>query len=266
MARRKHEEEHENSERWLVTYADLITLLLAFFIVMYSMSKVDMKKFGAMTAAMNAIFEGGGIALQGDTGVSLGVEATAIPSDSESIAIMREALDGLKRKVVDALVARELNEVARVGMDPRGVVLTIDNGYLFAPGEAELRGDSRWLLARIADVLASMPVDVRVEGHTDNIPMAGGRFADNWDLSTARATSVLRDFIRDSHIPPERLSASGYGEFRPVADNGTVEGRARNRRVELVISPLGASRPATTLVRAPDAAPVASRDPGKDGT
>jgi chemotaxis protein MotB len=247
MARKKHEEEHENSERWLVTYADLITLLLAFFIMMYSMSKVDMKKFGAMTAAMNAIFEGGGMQSQGDSGVSLGVEATAIPTESESIAIMREALDGLKHKVLDALAAKELEDIARVGLDPRGVVLTIDNGYLFAPGDAHLRGESRWLLSKIAGVLAAMPVEIRIEGHTDNVPMAGGPYADNWDLSTARATTVLRSFVRDSHVEPARLSASGYGEFRPVATNETAAGRARNRRVELVISPTGMRGPSVTV-------------------
>jgi chemotaxis protein MotB len=151
---------------------------------------------------------------------------------------MREALDGLKKEVLDALQAKRLENVARVGMDPRGVVLTIDNGYLFAPGDAEIRGNARWLLCRVAAVFAEMPVEIRIEGHTDDIPMSGGHYADNWELSTARATSVLRTFIHESHISPRNLSASGYGEFRPVASNATAEGRSRNRRVELVISPL----------------------------
>lgn len=238
MARKKKHEEHENHERWLVTYADLITLLLAFFIVMYSMSQVDAKKFGAMTAALNAIFEGGGIALEGQTGASLGMDDAVVPTESENYSIMREHFEGLRHRLHDYLQGTELAKHVRVGFDPRGVVMTIDDAVLFNAGSAELRSENRGLLSWIAVVLAEMPVDIRIEGHSDNRPMSGGRYPSNWELSLARSMMVLRYFHGVHGIPPSRLSASGYGEYRPIADNATEAGRARNRRVEIVLNPL----------------------------
>lgn len=250
MARRKKHEEHENHERWLVTYADLITLLLAFFIVMYSMSQVDAKKFGEMTAAMNAIFDGGGIAMEGTTGASLAMDDAVVPTQSESYAVMRETFEGLRNRLKEYLKGTVLAEHVRVGLDSRGVVMTIDDVLLFGAGSAELRPENMGLLSWVAVVLAEMPVDIRIEGHSDNRPMAGGRYPSNWELSLARSMTVLRYFHDVHDIPPSRLSASGYGEFRPVADNGSEAGRARNRRVEIVLNPLPAGAPAAAAVTA----------------
>ncbi len=215
-------------ERWLITYADLITLLLVFFVVMYSISKADEAKFAKLNASLQRAFnvvvlEGyDPTALSGQPGGASGNSVIddfiAIRNDLGQLAISRLPATGL-----DVRVNRE------------GILITISGALLFPSGRADLRPESLPVLDRIAQHLRRIPNEVRVSGHTDNIPPDSPIYPTNWELSTARAIAVARYFSEAWGIAPARLAAVGYGEYRPVADNSTRDGRMRNRRVEIQI-------------------------------
>lgn len=228
MARKPVHEEHENSERWLLTYADLITLLLAFFIVMYSMSQVDSKKFGAVSTALHQILSGGGLMMRGQTGTAVAHTEASVPTASQDLKIMLKELE-------TSLNASGLQSRVRVGHDARGVILSLGETVLFESGHAELAPGAQAVLDSLSHVLAQYPNEIRVEGHTDNVPIHSLQYGSNWELSTNRATAVVRYLIESHDLPPYQLSAAGYAEFRPSAPNDNPEHRARNRRVDFVI-------------------------------
>ena len=228
MRRRQHHEEHENAERWLLTYADLITLLLAFFIVMYSMSQVDAKKFGAVTTALKRILSGGGLLLKADQGTVIAPREAYVPAESQDLRVVMDDMSlELSRKHLDRKV--------RLTQDARGVVLSMAEKVLFESGRADLNPGARTLLDTVSTLLVRFPNEIRVEGHTDNVPVHNGRFDSNWELSAARATSVVRYLAEGGLLPPFQLSAAGYGEFRPASPNDTPAHQALNRRVDFVI-------------------------------
>lgn len=235
--RRQSHEEHENSERWLLTYADLITLLLAFFIVMYSMSKVDAKKFGAVSTALHKILSGGGLLLKGDLGTVVAPTQSYVPSESIDLKIVMG-------KMEEDLKSAALSGKLRIKQDARGVVLSLSDKVLFESGKAEIQPGARAILDTLATLLAKYPNEVRVEGHTDNVPMHSERFASNWELSSARATAVIRYLVESHRMSPAQLSAAGYAEYRPEVANDSPEGQARNRRVDFVILAAPAPPPA----------------------
>ena len=228
MIRRKKEEEHENLERWLLTYADLITLLLAFFIVMYSMSKVDAKKFGRMAAAFQSVLKGGASVLKGDSVV--------LPNDDFGAGPLRVG----DLKLVQARVKRvadELREASKITteMEDRGLVIHITENALFQSGKAYLTPNAMKTLDGLAEVIRDVPNDIRVEGHTDNSPINTPEFPSNWELSTARATQVIKYLIEKHNLSPAKISAMGYAEYRPIFPNDSPESRAKNRRVDVII-------------------------------
>jgi chemotaxis protein MotB len=211
MRRRgKKEEEHENTERWLISYADFITLLFTFFAALYALSSMDKAKADKFTGSLRQAFK---------------VIEQPIPIYEEKTASL---IEDIKQNIKDA-----------AGMsakaDMRGVVVTFSDSSLFASGSADIKSDTVETLAKLADTLKNSSGRIIIEGHTDNIPLSGGRYSSNWDLSTARAASVLNFFIAKG-VDPNRFSIAGYAEYKPVADNATEEGRAKNRRVEMVIS------------------------------
>ncbi len=228
MKKRHHEAEHENSERWLLTYADLITLLLAFFIVMYSMSQVDAKKFGAMSTALNRILSGGGLLLKGESGTTIAAQQSYAPVEGDNSRLVMADL------VTEVRNHHLVNKV-KIRRDARGVVLSLNEKVLFPSGSAELGDSARSLLDTLSTLVSRLPNEVRIEGHTDNVPIHGGRYDSNWELSAARATSVVRFMIEHHLLPPYQLSAAGYAEFRPLAPNDSPENRTLNRRVDFVI-------------------------------
>lgn len=226
MTRRRRFEDHENLERWLLTYADLITLLLAFFIVMYSMSQVDAKKFGKMTEALSGVLKGGTVVVKQGNHMGImpggGVLRTAVlKSIGESIENDFQGMGNEK------LVNTEVSE--------RGLVIHIMESALFKLGSAELTDKARETLDIVAEHLKSVPNHIRIEGHTDNRPINTVRYPSNWELSSARATEVVRYLIESHRIKPNEISALGYGEFRPLVANTTDENRAKNRRVDIVV-------------------------------
>lgn len=222
--RRKRLESHSNHERWLLTYADLITLLLAFFIVMYSMSRLDAKKFGRMADAFNGVLRGGQAVLQ-----PAGVEA-----QGSGLLDLGE-LKSLGTQIQDKVVTEQLQDKIETLQDERGLVIRVLESAAYDPGSADLKPQMHSILNVLAGELRSMDNHLRVEGHTDDRPISTPRFPSNWELSTSRATGVVRYLVEEMKLDPSRVSALGYGEFRPIAGNDQAEGRARNRRVDLIV-------------------------------
>jgi chemotaxis protein MotB len=233
-------------ERWLVSYADFITLLFAFFATMYAISSVDAMKLTKVAHALQVAFD------DSPRGRSISSGSGLLPQrGSRLVAGIDAGLDlrtVVTRELDEAITTRRLDVVA----DPRGVVLSIPEAGLFAQGSDELSPVALPLIASVAATVARLPNAVRVEGHTDDLPIHTTRFRSNWDLSTARAASVIEVLI-ERGLEPRRLSAAGYAEFRPRVPNGSPAARAQNRRVDVVIlndvTTLGEEAPATLVRR-----------------
>ena len=226
MARRKKGSDNENLDRWLLTYADLITLLLAFFIVMYSISQIDAKKFGQMSEALAGVLKGGTIVIK------QGSQIGALEGGGVLKKVFLKSLgDQIKRDFQglgnEKMVNTEVSE--------RGLIIHIMESALFETGSAVLTERARNTLDIVAVHLKNVPNHIRVEGHTDDRPINTVRYPSNWELASARATEVVRHFTDKHKIPPDKISALGYGEFRPSTANDGEEGRAKNRRVDIVV-------------------------------
>jgi chemotaxis protein MotB len=259
VGRRKKQEEHENHERWLVSYADFITLLFAFFTTLYAISTVDATKAGKMQYSMRqsfdaSLFESGSKSLSLSQGSGGGSENSEIfdslkfqeniqinkvvlskSEGNKRILSSKEELYELKRSIEGLLGAEALKGTVRLTVDSRGLVLSLGEGGFFDSGSEILRPEGRGLLDTIATSLVLVDNMIRIEGHTDTDPIHNSKFPSNWELSTSRATEILKYLITKFGFNPELLSAAGYGEMRPVAPNDTPEGKARNRRVDIVI-------------------------------
>ena len=253
----EHEEEHGNHERWLLTYADLITLLLALFMMLYAMSVLDLRKYQAFQEAFTQGMGGhktqaNDIAPETPNPVTI-PSATPVPDASK--ALDQEELKKLKKKLEKQLKDAGLQDEVQLELQSRGLVMNVVSGVLFDSASATLTKQGEALLGSLEVVFASVSNQLVVEGHTDPRPISSSQFPSNWELSTARATAVLRDLIKEG-IRDTRLSAAGYADTRPRASNATETGMARNRRVDIVI--LAAPGKAKTGVPAVHASAVPS--------
>ncbi|HEB85948.1 MAG TPA: flagellar motor protein MotD [Gammaproteobacteria bacterium] len=244
MSRRKRRpQEHENTDRWLVSYADFITLLFAFFVVMYSMSSINEGKYRVLSDTMEEAFKTPPKSPEPiqigkerkslktvETTVDeinlLGIKPDIIPHAQQ----MEHIADDLQRDLAP-LVNKKLIKITR---DKLWVKVELNNRILFASGDARLTERGYPILKKLAEAVRSLPNHIDVEGHTDNLPIRTSIYPSNWELSAARAASVVHLFMRDG-VDPKHLSAIGYGQYRPIADNHTAQGRRRNRRVVVVI-------------------------------
>ncbi len=221
-------EDEENLERWLLTYADLITLLLAFFIVMYSVSRVDSSKFVRISEAFTTAFKG-----------YVDLDSELKQQLSSKFAINKRLRHGnlveLRKQIDKISVQLELGTSLITEHLSHGLVIHVSESALFGPGKAELTSRAENILDLISLQLLKIPNHIRVEGHTDNLPINTDMFPSNWELSTARAINCLRHLIETHDFPPDRISALGYAEYRPIASNKTIDGRAKNRRVDIVV-------------------------------
>jgi chemotaxis protein MotB len=250
-------QEHVNHERWLVSYADFITLLFAFFVVLYSSSQVDKRKAGRLALAIQVAFQELGVFQTSNTKIPLKDE-DQIPFENVQIVENINKDTDLKRIVNpmkgvvssagEAVSLQEAQEAIQKALNPEiqrhevtmsmrreGLVVSLKEIGFFDSGSATIRPSSLDAISRLAGVLKQRPENLRIEGHTDNIPIHTTRFASNWELSTSRATDLIQLLITNYGLQPSHLSAAGYGEFHPVANNGTPEGRAQNRRLDVVI-------------------------------
>jgi chemotaxis protein MotB len=235
MARKKYDETAEHHERWLVSYADFITLLFAFFVVMYAISVVNDGKYKVLSDALVGAFGGRGAATPAHTAIEPLPLANLVQRKRiEAIKRERERLTSLARELSRTLAPLVKAGKVRVTQNGRGVSVEINASALFDSGDATLTGEAKDTLRTVAGLLKNDTHLVQVEGHTDNVPITNALFPSNWELSAVRASSVVRLFI-DSGVAAGRLTAVGNGENVPVASNGDAAGRARNRRVAVTI-------------------------------
>jgi chemotaxis protein MotB len=242
MMRRRRKEKHVNHERWLVSYADFITLLFAFFVVLFASSHVDKHKVERFSAAVRTAFEDMGLFQVGSQAVAVSEKGTYPQNSQQVVEPIRPTssyLDQKLAKVRNELVLKVESEgfqnKVRINTDRRGLVVSLAEAAFFDSGSADLRDDSLRLLGSVAQVLQEVPNKIRIEGHTDNVPIHNERFPSNWELSTTRATNVIAFLLKHYAFQPQLLSPAGYSEYHPVAANDTAEGRALNRRVDLVV-------------------------------
>jgi chemotaxis protein MotB len=249
LRRRSGEEEGPNHDRWLVSYADFITLLFAFFVVMYAISQLNEGKYRVLSDALLKAFQPD---RQGERTIVPPLHPHQAPPGNGVVPPIRPTGEGeagrsyermrtLARDVVNALDPMVKSGQVRVTESGRGLAVELNASVLFTAGEAELQTQAQPSLDALARVLAPLPNDIEVEGHTDNLPITTSRYPSNWELSSARASSVVRLLI-ERGVASVRLVAVGYADTRNISPNTTPEGRAQNRRVTLLILPEGTRR------------------------
>jgi chemotaxis protein MotB len=226
-------------DRWLVSYADLVTLLLALFTTLYAASTLDARKLDPIAASFRAVDARPVAAVSPDAG------KPALVPPVELVARLK-AFEDLKVRLTHELEDAVQEQRLEIAIDGRGLVLSLPEQATFPVGTADVTPAARELITRLADKIALLPNMIRVEGHTDDVPIRTPRFASNWELSTARASAVVALLIGSVGIDPARLSAAGYGQFHPRVPNSSAENRARNRRIDLVVM----ETPATDVVSA----------------
>jgi chemotaxis protein MotB len=222
--RKPHAPARAGHDRWLVSYADLVTLLLAFFTTLYAASNLDSSKVAPLSASLQDAFA---------------IESAAAPSDGHpmpiEVAPRRHTLDDIKLTLDRQLAQDVQNHDADVSVDPRGLVVSMPDDAAFPVGSTDVSPAALGTIGRIAETVRALPNPIRIEGHTDDVPIRTSRYGSNWELSTARASAVVAYLIEHVGIAPTRLSAAGYGEFHPRVANDSPGNRARNRRIDIII-------------------------------
>ncbi|MGH9413711.1 MAG: flagellar motor protein MotB [Terriglobales bacterium] len=231
--RRRRVSDHggPNHERWLISYGDFITLLFAFFVVMYASSHSDQKKAVALSRAIESAFSQMGMFTPASAQLNL-IPSPLIEANTLAKQLPLEALQAKLQTELKPEIARG---AVSLHLTRQGLVIRLEELGFFDSGSAQIRLDALPVLARIATTVAPLPNALRIEGYTDNVPIHTAQFASNWQLSTARATELVRLFISQYHVDPVRLAASGYAQYHPIASNATAAGRQMNRRVDLVV-------------------------------
>ena len=249
MSRRKKHRQHEEhiDESWLVPYADILTLLLALFIVLFAASSVDVVKFKQIAYSLNSAFNGG-------TGVmdypstlpeteqeSLNQEEEEEPEQPTEEApdkMEQSQLKSVQEKIDGYILANKLDSKLETKLTDEGLLITFLNDTFFNSGSADVRPADRDLAISISELLVmNPPLNIIVSGHTDNVPISNSEFDSNWHLSVIRAINFMKILLENDKLDHKSFSAKGYGEYSPIASNDTVEGRQKNRRVEVLILP-----------------------------
>jgi len=253
--------DHVSHERWLVSYADFVTLLFAFFVVMYASAQMDQKKAGRLSVAIESAFQQLGIFQAdghkpGKIPHKIPLSGNRTPGDTSQT---KEDLAAVQGELENALLAEIKRKEVAIHLEPDGLVISLREAGFFDSGSATMKAQAEDAFRRVAQVLQEHPYGVRIEGHTDTVPIHNSQFASNWELSTTRATELVKLLIEQHGISAERLSAAGYAEFHPVADNATAKGRQLNRRVDIVILTVPTS--GNAAAEPAPAAPMAGETP-----
>jgi chemotaxis protein MotB len=254
----RKQKHHSSHERWLISYADFITLLFAFFVVLYATSKADQRKQAEAAASINSAFRS--LGLFQSASMEKGVHSVADSQDTPVMPMnivlgdqmlaspeVKQDFERIKRHLEGLLSNQIAKHVVALRIGSEGLIISLREAGFYDSGSAVPHPDSIKTLDQIADALRETPYDIRIEGHTDNVPIHTEQFDSNWELSTARATHMARIFIVGHHFAPIRLSASGYAEFHPTASNATADGRSQNRRVDIIVLPRVNVHPAPAI-------------------
>lgn len=259
--RAKKEGPSHQQERWLITYADLLTLLLIFFVIMYGVSSVDADKYAAVSSSLQTTFQAGNNILDGgpkitgengqqlpgsegddegqagtDQGAGIVPEEEQEPTERElQFREQERQLAGFLQTINSYITENGLEDQIFVADKPQGISITLSDRFLFDVGRADLKSGASGILDRLSSLFGTVDATISIEGHTDNQPIKGGRYTDNWELSGDRALSVLRYFIDVRGLNASQFQYAGYADTRPVGDNSTAQGRQQNRRVEITV-------------------------------
>jgi chemotaxis protein MotB len=238
--------DHVHHDRWLVSYADFITLLFAFFVVLYASSQADQRKQAQIAHSIRSAFEALGVfpsAPRPDT-LPASSNANSVPpvnvvlgDDLAASPEVQQDLHRLQGQLASALATQvaQHNIALKLGRD--GLVISLRESGFYDSGSSLPHPQSKPIIEKVAATIGATPYDIRIEGHTDNVPIHTAQFDSNWELSTARATELAKLFIVNYRFSPARLSAAGFAEYHPVASNDTPEGRSQNRRVDIIVLP-----------------------------
>jgi chemotaxis protein MotB len=226
----KKDDDGGGSPAWMTTFGDMMTLLLVFFVLLYSFSSMDVEKFqGFISALQNQLgVLDGGQTITPNPNIDAGTLG-------EDYAQAPQNIQQIMRELDNYIESNDLGDRVEVENKRKGLVISLTGEILYELGRANIRGQGREVLSMISDILIDIPNDIMIEGHTDDLPIRTDEFPSNWELSTARAVNVIKFLIEETDFDPARLSAAGYSEYRPVAANDNPNGRAKNRRVEVVI-------------------------------
>lgn len=240
MSRRGFNKKEKNTggaPGWMITYSDLMSLLLTFFILLYSMSNIDAAKFKSISQSLQGVLSGLGythIIETPDNPPTLSDEILDL-DDSSNMNNIKEGILLMHERVSDYVSQEGLDAKVTVRMNKRGVFVDINEAILFDPGSAKIKESGIQVLKKLEGLINDFENELVIEGHTDDVPMRTALYPSNWELSTARAVSVLRYLSEVEGVDPKRLSAVGYGEYRPMVPNNSVENRSINRRVNILI-------------------------------
>jgi chemotaxis protein MotB len=230
MARKRRREtsgDEIRGDEWMATFSDTITLLLTFFILLYSFSTIDQQKWQSIATSLQSVLTG-----KESNGIMKNTSPVqTIPSNIENKSNMDEIYERVKKFIEE----NKLGTTVEIKEDDRGVILQLRDSILFESGKADVLPESKSLLDKLGNLIKTVPNNIIVEGHTDNVPINTYKFQSNWDLSASRAVNVVKFFIDQENVNAARFTASGYGEYRPIVDNSTAENRAKNRRVNILI-------------------------------
>ncbi|GGN93021.1 OmpA/MotB family protein [Saccharibacillus kuerlensis] len=262
MSRRRRSRKDAPSnqhERWLITYADLLTLLLIFFVIMYGVSSIDTEKYEDVSSSLETTFHAGtnildgGPKITGENGQQLpgsqgndqggtaegeqpGDSGTNEPTERElQFREQERQLSNFLQTIQSYVADNGLQDQIFVADKPQGISITLSDRFLFDVGRANLKSGANGILDRLSTLFGTVDAAISIEGHTDNQPITGGRYTDNWELSGDRALSVLRYFVDVRNLNPAQFQYAGYADTRPVGDNSTAQGRQKNRRVEITV-------------------------------
>lgn len=227
MLRKRRKPDDINPNAWMDTYADTITLLLTFFILLYSFSTTDNEKLKLIAAALKGQI----------TGIPMKLEDVPDITDEEiEVGVGEKSPYQILLEDIQEIIDKNgLTDTVKIREEDAGVVLQLSESILFDLGKADLKADSIPVLEVISGLIPSIENEIMIQGHTDNMPINSGTYKSNWELSTSRAVNVVKYFIETKGFDPTRFSATGYGEYRPLVDNTTEENRAINRRVDILI-------------------------------
>ncbi|WJY27644.1 MULTISPECIES: flagellar motor protein MotB [Sporosarcina] len=239
--RKRKKEEHHVDESWLLPYSDLLTLLLALFIVLFASSSIDEAKLSQLSSVFSEIFDGGNGVMESSAPTTMPVPQNGEDTENENSSYLEDqrSLGEIQENLEDYIADNELEGQFDTKLTEEGLLVTIRDSVLFGPGRAEIDSQYKSIATDIAKLLVfEKPRQIVITGHTDNVPMLSGAYKSNWELSVMRAVNFLSIIAENDKIDPMVFSAKGYGEFRPIATNDTEAGRAKNRRVEVLIQPL----------------------------
>lgn len=234
------DDQNEGAPAWVVSFSDMVTLLLTFFVLLFALGEIEQNKFERLVVSMREALRGNKVLDHAVYRGSQNIQSQTViegvsQDDIELLAAVKQESEKILNELQKLIEDNALEGQITAELTPRGAIITISNVAVFPIGKATLTESGKQTMAGITRVLSAFPYKVKVEGHTDDVPINTREFPSNWELSTRRASEIVKFFIYKG-VPPDQLSAEGFAEYRPVASNLTEAGRAKNRRVELVIS------------------------------